>query len=399
MIKNITRDMAARLREEAALYYSQYYNASISSSGNTTNGTTNGTGGSISNNSSRYVAYNITLLAEAISILSSYNDTQLASDVALYLSGQETLRPVSQAYSLAIGIRQSLVKSYFSMAVPVDLRVRYVLADSSTAGRRLLLQQSAASYTGYLQYPDSTSVVRQTLQAYWLSPTSNLWVIVPTQSLSADGTSITLRVTREMVLASPSGKVVIAAFAVSQPPPTAQQVQGTTLQQAQTKITDGTSTRVVSLAATLLPSLQMADIYAASKLQPASAQTTPLPATTTPSQGPATSTPAPEASPPPSMSPGAIAGVVVGCLCLAVVAAMACMMMRGRSKNALNTAAELSRAKQMEPLMGAPRRNAIFDDRDNGGLETRFRAAGISLARDVMNIQKKQKPRVHGHWR
>lgn len=240
----------------------------------------------------------------------------------------------------------ALVKSFFSMLIPLDLRTKYTdppTSDTTAGARRLLQQNNVTLYFGYLAYPLSTSVVRQTLRAYWLSG-GTTWLLVPTQSLSPDGASISMQVTRQMVLGSLGGKVVIAAFAVSQPPePTKTQAQ--TQQQIQ---------RLQILA--LLISIQVADTpYVSKSPAPAPAPTPATPQQTTPL--PSTSPPPPPPPPPDSSSaldPGAVAGVVIACI--AVVGAISAIFYwkLARPAAAAATVSATATAPAYKPVSVAP---------------------------------------------
>jgi hypothetical protein len=205
----------------------------------------------------------------------------------------------------------------------------------------MLLQeqkQQVEMYSGFISYPQSTSVLRPTLQAYWLRRESGrvYWDVVPgRQTLSPNGMSISVTVTRQMTVES-TGDVVTAAFAVSQPPLPPSAAAILTPQQRVNVPTPGTGP-----APTPTPVPQ------------------PTPA---PSPGMASPTPVPNPPPPPAqensgLGTAEIAGIVAGILVLAVVIVLVLFMTVFRRKRSPSSTSVAS---------GSPQRSLRLPDEEGG---------------------------------
>jgi hypothetical protein len=90
------------------------------------------------------------------------------------------------------------LQPFFNMRLPVDLRNRYIQAQGESRRRRVLLSTDA-DYNLYIPYPQSTSIVPGSLQAYWWDSASSTWLIIPDQKVSSDGSIISVNVTRGMI--------------------------------------------------------------------------------------------------------------------------------------------------------------------------------------------------------
>jgi hypothetical protein len=167
---------------------------------------------------------------------------------------QGSMRPMSQAFEIAMegtGLSNaSMLKPWFDVIVPVDIKSRYVeqqpVVSPSNWQRRLLQMQAAlaggtAAYGLYIPYPESTSILPGSLAPFWLATvkssggagtatsTRKEWrpaqymQVVPSPLATGATTDMTLttisiRITRDMVLQS-GFRVVVAVFAVSDPLP------------------------------------------------------------------------------------------------------------------------------------------------------------------------------------
>ena len=123
-----------------------------------------------------------------------------------------------------------MLQPFFMMVIPTNILNDYSpmsLARYGGDGRRAApdsveyepvnpsLQGSAfdtSKYQGYLPYAQAVQAVPGTTMAYWWSPASESWTIVPSQSPVANGDSITMLVSRDMVQES-GFFVSVAAFA------------------------------------------------------------------------------------------------------------------------------------------------------------------------------------------
>lgn len=100
LLRNITREAAAKARSDLAAAIALYY-GNASSNATTTYGNASSNGTHASNASATpsyayYQRYNFSVLTQILAELNSYNETQLTQDLSTYLQGQQTLRPVSQ---------------------------------------------------------------------------------------------------------------------------------------------------------------------------------------------------------------------------------------------------------------------------------------------------------------
>lgn len=305
---------------------------------------------------------NITSAAAALPILPTIEE-EAQGLLALLVHNQSSLRPGSQAYAVTIPVPASMAPGKtFSVTIPIDIRTRYILnSQGGGTRRRMLLQFSAVEpsslYTGYIAYPQSTSVIRPTLQAYWLQrdPATGMhsWVVVPAkqQNLAQDGASVSVTVTREMVVAS-NGNVVVAAFAVSQPqlPPSAP-------------------------ANKLVPQVQIENIW---QQQPATPATPPP---QTPAPPPISSSPPPPVSPSPEpqqqpqgLGVGAIVGIVVGVLAGVALIGVGVYFALSKQKEKSGRAGN-ARYSEAQPFLPVASSHGL----ENQPLQAMFESAGMTM--------------------
>jgi hypothetical protein len=299
---------------------------------------------SSSNSSSNATAAALQLL------LSAFNATR---ELEYILQGQTTLRPVSQAFSVWVSTaHQSSASVLATMTIPIDARTRYLFGDALGTGRRRMLLQQTVDSAQYNQYVRSNSVIRPTLQAYWLDSSTNKWVPVPGQTVDASDRSITLSVTRGMLplSASSSSSVTVAAFAVSQPPP-----------RAQSSVTAQQLFSLLFPPVSASPSSNVQKATTAATLH--STTTAPMAETTPPPPPPAT-----------TMDAGVVAGIVIACI--GVTAGLATLLYfklrptKAKKQESAGIKAEGDKKPIMEPA-----------EEEKKTLRSMFQVAGSSVSK------------------